>query len=171
MSSFIAGPYTATYDSVSIGLTTQGFTLSHEFFKRLITADQFGDGPVNAIYRGRAQFIEFESLEAGNAAIHNLMDPYASVVGGIATPLTMGAIGQFDVDVSFPDASVCSGAAKSLVLTKIAGSCATPATVTLPLSIIAEGYPIRQLYAQELRTIPLRMRVYPSAAGFFGATT
>lgn len=170
MSSFIAGPYTATYNTVSIGLTTQGFTLSHEFFKRLITSDQTGDGPVNAIYRGRAQFIEFESLEAGNEGIQNLMDPYAPVVGGSAVPGVMGAIGQFDVDVTVGE-STCNGAARALILTKIAGSCAVPATVTIPLAIIAEGYPIRQLYAQELRTIPLRMRAYPNSVGLFYSQT
>jgi len=159
MSNFVAGPYTATYDGTALGLTTQGFTLSHEFFKRLITGDVFGDGPVNAIYRGRAQFVEFESLEAENAGILELTEPY-----GAGTALVSGVIGQFDQTVGS-----CTGAAKTLILTKVAGSCATPASVTFPLSVLAEGYPVRALYGQDLRTIPLRLRVYPNeSTGVFG---
>ena len=162
MSNFVAGPYTATYGGVALGLTTQGFTLSHEFFKRLITGDVFGDGPVNAIYRGRAQFVEFESLEAENAGILDLTEPY-----GAGTPLVSGVIGQFDQTVGS-----CVGVAAPLILTKVSGSCATPATVTLPLSVLAEGYPVRALYGQDLRTIPLRLRIYPDeTTGVFGART
>ena len=160
MSNFVAGPYTATYDGVALGLTTQGFTLSHEFFKRLITGDVFGDGPVNSIYRGRAQFVEFESLEAENAGVLALTEPYG-------TALTSGVIGQFDVTQG-----ACTGASAALVLTKVTGSCATPATVSFPLSVLAEGYPVRALYGQDLRTIPLRLRVYPNySTGVFGTRT
>lgn len=162
MSNFVAGPYTATYDGVALGLTTQGFTLSHEFFKRLITGDVFGDGPVNAIYRGRAQFVEFESLEAENAGVLALTEPY-----GAGTQLVSGVIGQFD-----QTSGDCTGVSKALVLTKVAGSCATPATVSFPLSVLAEGYPVRALYGQDLRTIPLRLRVYPNdSTGIFGTRT
>lgn len=162
MSNFVAGPYTATYNGVALGLTTQGFTLSHEFFKRLITGDVFGDGPVNAIYRGRAQFVEFEALEAESTGVIALTEPY-----GAGTPLVSGVIGQFDQTVGD-----CTGVSKALVLTKVSGSCATPATVSLPLAVLAEGYPVRALYGQDLRTIPLRLRIYPDdTTGVFGTRT
>lgn len=163
MSDFVAGPYTATYDGADLGLTTQGFTVSHEFFKRMITGDQFGDGPVNAVYRGRAQFVEFESLEAEKAGVFALAEPY----GSTGTNLISGNIGQFDVAAG-DGSGTCAGVAKQLVLTKVATSCATPVSLTFPLAILAEGYPVRALYGQDLRTIPLRMRVYPNSAGLFG---
>jgi hypothetical protein len=159
----IAGPYSATYNAKALGNTQQGFTLSHEFFKQLITADATGDAPVDAIYRGRAQFCEFELIEATSAGVADLIDPYADVLG---TPLTMGTIGKFDV--GWASGAGCTGLTKSLVLTKISGSCATPTTVTLPLSILAEGYPVRLLHGTGLRSVPIRLRIYPSAAGVFG---
>lgn len=166
MADFVAGPYTATYGGLDLGLTTQGFTVSHEFFKRMITGDQFGDGPVNAVYRGRAQFVEFESLEAEKAGVYALAEPY----GSTATSLNSGVIGQFDVAAG-DGTGTCAGVSSSLVLTKVATSCATPVTLTFPLAILAEGYPVRALYGQDLRTIPLRMRVYPSSSGVFGTRT
>lgn len=160
MGEFIAGPYTATYNAKALGQTLQGFTLSHEFFKRLITGDLYGDAPQDAIYRGRAQFVEYELIEALAAGVADLTEPYASTLG---TPLTMGTIGKLDVGYSG-----CAGAALPLVLTKVAGSCATPATITLPLSILAEGYPIRALYGIDLRQIPIRQRIYADGSGVFG---
>lgn len=166
MGDFIAGGYTATYNAKALGQTAEGFFLSHEFFKRIITGDAGGDAPQDAIYRGRAQFVETELLEAIAAGIADLVEPYAATRG---TPLTMGVIGQQDVG-----RSGCVGRAASLVLTAIAGTCAaaTPASITMPLSMLAENYPVRVLYGPDLRRIPIRIRVYPNiSTGVFGTVT
>ena len=164
MGDFVSGPYTATYNAKALGQTAQGFFLSHEFFKRLITGDKYGDAPQSAIYRGRAQFCEYELIEADAAGVADLKEPYADTVG---TPLTMGEIGTLDVG-----GGTCSGVALQLILTALAGSCAAqhgPATITLPLSILAEGYPVRVLYGPDLRSVPIRQRIYPNAStGVFG---
>jgi len=154
----VAGPYSSTYNGKNAGQTRDGYRLSHEFFKRLITSDENGDAPVNAIYRGRAQFVEFELIEAGRAAVIDLTEPYG---GGV--PLVMGPIGQVDLTVGS-----CAGVAKPLVLTSMGICTAAPASVTFPLAILAEGYPINMLYGTDPRQIPVRLRVYANAEGVFG---
>ena len=166
LGNFVAGGYTATYGGAALGQTAQGYTISHEFFKRLITGDAGGDSPLNAIYRGRAQFVEYELFEALVAGIAALIEPYATVPG---TPLTMGAIGQMDVSTA-----TCGGAADVLVLTALPGTCAAdagPATITFTYSILAEGYPVRALLGPDLRSIPIRQRIYPDSTGVFGTET
>lgn len=160
---FIAGPYTATYNAKALGQSAQGFWLSHEFFKRLVTGDLGGQTPQDAIYQGRSQFVEYELIEAASAGIPDLIDPYATVLG---TPLTMGVIGTLDAGYSG-----YTGKAKQLILTAVAGSSAefaAQATITLPLSVLVEGYPTRFLCGPDLRQIPIRQRVYPNASGVFG---
>ncbi len=163
MGDFVSGAYTATYNAKALGQTAQGFFLSHEFFKRMVMGDLFGDAPQDAIYRGRAQFVEYELIEALKAAVADLTDPYATSLG---TLLTTGILGQLDVG-----STTCPGKVKPLVLTAVASTCAAafgPVTVTLPLSILAEGYPVRVLYGPDLRTVPIRQRIYPGSGGVFG---
>ncbi len=161
--SMIAGPYTGTYNAKALGLTREGYRLSHEFFKRMITADEAGDAPVNAVYRGRSQFIDFELLQAGAAAVAELIEPYAASAG---VPFTMGVVGSLDVALG-----ECPGAAKQIVLTRINSCMTSPVSATFPLSVIAEGYPINLLYGSDLRQIPIRLRAYPNSSGVFGTVT
>jgi hypothetical protein len=163
---FLAGPFTATYNAKALGQSAQGFFLSHEFFKRLITGDAMAQTPQDAIYQGRAVFAEYDLIEAASAGIVDLIDPYASTIG---TPLTVGPIGT--LDVGWASSPSYAGRAKQLVLTAVAGSAAAsggPASITLPLSILAEGYPVRVLYGPDLRNVPIRQRIYPAADGVFG---
>lgn len=156
--SFIAGRYSATWNSLAVGQTANGFRLSNEFFKRLITGDNFGETPQDAVYRGGRMGIDFTLLEADAAAAQTLAWPYN------ATKFDLGTIGRLDVGSSL---------AKSLVLTAVAGTsaAATPATQTHPLTILQEGYPVEALYASDLRDIPLRLRIYPNSSGVFGTQT
>ena len=163
---FIAGPYTATYNAKALGQSEQGFSISHEFFKRLVTGDQGGDTVQDSIYRGRNQFVEYDLNEAVSAGVADLIDPYATVLG---TPHTMGVIGTLDVGFAG-----YSGKGLALVLTAIAGSSAAdqgPASITFSVSILAENFPVRILYGPDLRQIPIRQRVYPNSSGVFGTET
>lgn len=155
--SFIAGQYTATWNSLALGQTADGFRLSHSFFKRLITGDSYAQAPQDGIYQGAECFLACRLIAYNSAALPTVMWPYAS------TFLDMGVIGVTDVG---------STKAKSLVLTAIAGTpaAAAPATLTLTLAILAEGFPVELLFAPDLREVPLRMRVYPSS-GVFGTQT
>lgn len=173
MSKFIAGQYTATYATKAVGQTADGYRMSHSFFKRLVTGDLAGDTPQDGIYRGREQMIGFTIIEADEAAVADIVEPYADTSGDL---LELGKIGIFDIqgdqgDGGSPSARPC----KQLVLTAVTGTAAAdagPATITLPFCIIAENYPIEQLYAPDLRDIPIRMRIYPDMANSrFGTVT
>ena len=162
---YIAGNYTVTYDGDAVGQTLRGVYLSHEFNKRMIVVDEEGDAPVDAIYRGRNQFIEFEIVEANRAVLNKILEPYVS--GN--TPFGAAVIGQFDVGSEA--GGTCPGAAKQIVMTAAAGTCAAaagPTTMTFPLCIIAEGFPMRINFNTDLRQVPLRFRVYPNASGVYG---
>lgn len=159
----VAGRYTATFNAAALGQTAEGIRISHQFFKRMVHGDAGGDTPQNAIYRGREQFLNFRLIEAASAGITAMIDPYAATPG---TPLTLGVIGQIDVAYG----SV-AGVAKQVVLTALAGTPAAtvgPATITLPLCVLAENFPVEALLGPDLREIPVRLRVYPNSSGVFG---
>lgn len=167
---FIAGAYTATYNAKALGQTADGFRLSHQFFKRLITGDAGGDTPQDAVYRGREQMLSMRLIEADKAGIPDLVDPYAATVG---TPWTLGTIGLFDVRGA--GGAIPVSRCKSLVLTAVTGTSAaaeTQATITLPLSILAENFPVEILLAPDLREVPIRIRIYPDMSTLlFGSNT
>lgn len=175
MSKFVAGTYTATYDSNAVGQTQEGFRISHQFFKRLITGDLAADTPQDGIYRGREQFVGFTIIEAAAAAIADMIEPYYASTG---VPLALGKIGILDVQGDQADeGSPGAGSVKvrSLVLTAVTGTPAYdggPATMTLTNAIIAENFPVEMLYGPDLRDIPIRMRIYPDMSNSrFGTVT
>lgn len=155
--SFIAGGYTATYNALACGQAGDGYRLSHEVFKRLITGDSYAESPQDGVYRGMAMFVSYTMIEFNAAAAALAKNPYS------ATIHDMGLVGRLDV---------ASSLAKSLVLTAVAGTpaAATPASATFSKSILAEGFPVEILFAPNLRDIPIRMRVYP-VSGVFGTET
>lgn len=155
----VAGPYTATWNSLACGQSADGFRISHQFFKRLVTGDKFAEAPMDAVYRGAEMFANFRLIEYNAAAIATVMWPYGSF-------LTMGQVGRFDI-------TGASAIAKSLILTAVAGTEAadSPASLTLTQAIIAEGFPVELLFAPDLREVPLRLRIYPSESGVFGSQT
>lgn len=155
---FIAGRYTATLGSDSLGQTADGYRISHQFFKQLIKGDAFGETTQDAVYRGGDMEIAMTLLEYNAAGAQNAMWPYAS------TLLDLGVIGRCDVASSIAD---------SLILTAVTGTtaAAAPASITLPKSILKEGFPVELLFAPALRDIPLRMRIYPNSSGVFGTLT
>lgn len=151
--SFIAGQYTATWNALALGQTADGFRLTHQFFKRLITGDAYAETPQDAIYRGAEASIAARLIEYNAAAVQTLKWPYN------ATAWTIGTIGRLDVGGAL---------AKSLVLTAVSGTpaAATPATVTAALAILHELFPVEVLFAPDLREVPIRMRIYPNTGVF-----
>lgn len=155
--SFIAGKYSVTLGGSSVGQIQEGITLEHQVFKQLITGDNFAQTPQDAVFQGMAQFAQYTLLEYNATAARAAFYPYGSAW------LTMDAvIGTLD-----------SANASQLVLTALSGTPAAsaPATATLPLAILAEGFPVGILMAPALRTIPIRQRVYPNSSGVFGTLT
>jgi len=155
---FISGGYTATLGGSSLGQIQAGFTIDHQIFKRLITGDNYADTVQDGINRGMGVHISMTLLEYNAAAAATALWPYGS------TYLTFSEkVGQIDVQQSKVD---------SLILTAVAGppAATVPATITCLKTILAENHNVSMLFAPDLRTIPLRMRVYP-VAGVFGTLT
>lgn len=154
---FIAGRYTLTWGSLSLGQTSDGIRLSHQLFKRLITGDAYAETKQDGVYRGTDMEAKATLIEYDAPAVRGAIWPYGN-------PLSVGIVGITDVG---------SGRAKPLVLTAVAGTPAVgkPASITLPLSILKEGFPVELLFAPDLREVPLSMRIYPNAQGIFGTQT
>jgi hypothetical protein len=167
-SNFIAGKYTATFGATpgALGQSKDGIRLNHTIFKQLITGDNFAQAPQNAVYQGAECFVQWTLIEYNAAKVLALLFPYAATPG---TYLDMGVIGRLDV----LDVALTNNISQQLILTALAGTpaAASPATITLPLTVLAEGFPVEILMAPALREVPIRLRVYPNASGVFGAVT
>lgn len=150
MPSFIAGGYTATWNSLALGQAADGYRISHQVFKQLVTGDTYAEAPQEAIYRGAEATIQFTLVEFGEGGIQSIKWPYS------ATKWQIGTVGRADV---------ISAIAKTLVLTAVAGTpaAASPATLTAGYAILHENFPVEVLYAPKLREVPLRMRLYPDS--------
>ena len=147
----VAGPYTATYNGLAVGQTAEGYRLSHQFFKRVVTGDAMAQTPQDGVYQGCEMYLAMNLIEYNKAATQSIMWPYGS------SYLAHGQVGRMDVQSSL---------SKQIVLSAVTGTPAadSPASITLPLCILAEGFPVELLLAPDLRIVPLRMRVYPSDA-------
>lgn len=155
--SFIAGPYTSSFKGLALGQAADGYRVSHQFFKRLITGDSFAQAPQDEVYQGTEMFVQFRLIEYDSAGIASIMWPYGVY-------LTNGQVGRVSKQQSLTGA---------LVLTAVAGTPAAtaPASFTLTNAILAEGYPVELLHAPDLREVPIRLRVFPSSLGVFGIVT
>lgn len=150
LGTFIVGAYTATLNSVALGITEEGYNLQwepkHDTIER---SDVYGDMLLDTIYRGTNWFFQAEFLEykAGPlAAVY----PWGSALG------TQGIIGRLGSDV-----------ATSLVLTSTTGTpaVATPATLTATKTIIAPGSNPNAMFNSRLRTMPVRLVLLPVDTG------
>ncbi len=154
---FIAGAYTVTLGGSSVGQLAQGVTIEHSFSRHLITGDNFADSAQDGIFRGGNVFAAYNLLEYNAAGALSAFWPFGSAF------LTMDTvIGTLD---SANDAQI--------VMTAVAGTPAasTPASVTMPSAILAEGYSVGLLFAPELRVVPIRQRIYPNGSGVYGTLT
>lgn len=144
----IAGNYTVTYDGATLGQIKDGFEMEEPGIGTVekITGDTYGPNAVqDGVTQGGNCFINFVLMEYDASKVRLLLSP-----GGVAA----GAIVQPGL--------LISGLAKVLVLTKVSGPNALPATTrTFQYSIIDDDSPIRYAMANRHRIIPIRMRILP----------
>ena len=154
---FIAGRYTSTWNALSAGQVADGYRLSPQLLMRNITGDGGGQTVQDAVYQGAGVEIGFTIIEYDAAAVQTLIWPVS------ATLFDMGVIGKL---------AVAGSLAKQLVLTRVSSSTtASPATLTLPLTMLKENYPVNLLMASDLKEVPLLLRVFPNSSGVFGTQT
>lgn len=79
---FIAGAYTATYNSTTIGATEEGFEILESPHEQEIKTDEFGETVVDKVNLGnttriRLTFVEYDSIKTALYAAHTQGDPKA----------------------------------------------------------------------------------------------
>lgn len=153
---FVAGPYTAAWNSQTIGVTEEGYELGLQEFEEPIRGDNMGDTIQDHVYRGHGLTIEFVLEEFDSSAMALILWPFHA---------TFGTHGQAGV--------LGTSKAKALVLTAVAGTTAAtrPATLTASLAILEPGFLAKYRFQSRLRKVPIRLRVYPNSSGIFFSTT
>jgi hypothetical protein len=144
---FVAGHYAATYSAADIGTTKDGFTLKMVNHQEMITVDDFGDAPVDAVQRGT----EYQLVLAW--AEYDLIKPVIAgqqVFGG-----TKANVGKLLRPLS-----------AQLVLTAVAGTPAATAgniaTLTATQAIVVSDVDI--LLAARHRHGPLTFHLFPNTS-------
>lgn len=146
---FAAGPYSAVYNSVALGLMRgdqQSPVCEIMRHSQLITDTHlYARTPIGAVGQGGEAFASLVMMEAITGALAVLW-PYAST-GKVPT------VGIDDYN----------SLAQALVLTNAGGNlaAANPTSVTMSKAVIAEDFPLRYIYGPILRELPLRFRLYP----------
>jgi len=147
--SIIAGHYTATWNGVDIGTTTDGFRLQETHHHENIMVDDFGDVPIDGINRGTESRITLEFVEYAR-----VIDAINAQIGAITDQGTTNTqVGQTLVSL-----------AQQLVLTAVVG---TPAdsfvksikTLTAVKAIIVTDFEI--VMAARHRKGPLTFQLFP----------
>jgi len=151
LATLIDGHYTATYNSVAIGITEDGFDLIQALKEEVIDeSDAFGGSLIDYIYRGGNVTIRCDSKEykAGS------MTPFWPWGGG-----TMGRMRNS----SNPIGALAANVAAALVLTSTANTPAAsaPASLTGTYSIIAPGQQGTLKFTSRLRRVPIFQALLP----------
>lgn len=141
---FVSGHYAATWNSVDFGTTKDGFRMTMVNHVEMITVDDYGDAPVDAVQRGAEYRLTFDYAE------YDLIKP---VVAG-QTPF-----GEAKTNVG----KLASGLAKSLVMTAQAGTPAAGAgliaTLTATRAVVISDVEI--LLAAKHRQGPCTFHLFP----------
>lgn len=145
---FIAGAYTVTWNSVTIGQVSDGIRLRQSNSVEVIKGQSLGESTQDGVYQGGDAFIQLESLEY--------------ITGAIAAWWPYGDLGV----VGLPGRLLTS-LAKSLVLTAVSGTPAesSPATLTASKAILAPNQNLELLFATRLRRVPLMFQLLPYTSG------
>lgn len=153
---FIAGPYTATYDASDLGITQDGFRWSMTPLAQRIRGDNMGDTTQDAVHRGMSFTLEMILEEYDKAGIVKLLWPFHATFGN------HGQAGKLYTNLT-----------KSLVLTAVAGTTAStvPATMTFPYAIVDPDFANTFNFEAKLRVLPVRLLILPNANNVFFTQT
>lgn len=141
---FVAGSYSATYNSQTLGIIEDGFTIDWVYRAEDIVADVGGAAPVDGVYQGLEMQVSFTLSEWDATAAAAAFYPFSSTLGDA------GRMGR-----------LLSTMAKVLALTKCQDTSAIPNTITFQSAILAPGFSVSTFWANKHRKIPLQMRILP----------
>lgn len=142
--SFIAGPYTVTYNSNSLGVIEDAPQIEVTPSVDGIVGDNYADSIQDGVYRGGNMYCDMVLQEYNAAGALAAFWPFADAFG------KLGQVG-----------TLLSSFAAALVFTAVTGTTATPATVTADKAVLAPNFPIRLLFGSRLRNVPLRFQFLP----------
>jgi hypothetical protein len=143
---FVAGHYTATWNSTDIGTTEDGFTINPSSFREPIKIDDYGDAEVNAIFRGININLTFELVQFGSTGAALLTD---AIWGD--TPGTINDVGQTYV----------TARAKELILTPVSGINSNNRVYTFPIVVPNQSHGGFKLNTKN-RRLRADLMVYPN---------
>lgn len=153
IASFVAGAYTGTLATDSIGLTKEGYRLRWQYQTDDIDrTDAYGAGTlVEQFYEGVNMWISGIFMEWTQFVL-NAVSPYY--------PWTEAG-GDFDLGVI---SRAASAVASALVLTSTSGTPAAsaPSSITAPLAIQDKGFNLEMLFGPTHREVPFMFRIIPS---------
>lgn len=160
---FTSGPYAATYNAVSTGITKSGYEITYDHkSEEIAESDLYGMAMLDTINRGANVSCDFTCLAYTKGTA--VLNPFTSTLFQLWT--AAGPIGRLGSD-----------AALALVLTATANTPAAtngPVTLTASKSIIAPNFSTKFLMDSQLRTLPLKLQFLPytsSSTLIFCATT
>ena len=171
LGTFIAGPYSSTYNyqaagAADLGITEKGYQVNVQHSaENVAPTDIYGDSVIDQVHRGANVTLEFTTIEWKASPLRALQPWSATVFAPTgATALLMGVVGGLG--------SAFDGI---LILTAVAGTTAAtaPATMTATHAIIHEGFDVNWLMGPNLKKIPLKFRILPflsSTVRWFSAT-
>lgn len=149
--SFVAGHYTATWGTSTIGTTRDGFKIMDTAHVEQINIDEYGDAPVDGIQRGIETRVELDYAEYPLIKAALYAQSNASGGGNTSQGSTNGGVGI-----------LLSTQALPLVLTPAGGTGTGTLPWTFSKAIIVGDIPI--LMATKLRQGPVQFHAYPVPA-------
>lgn len=154
----ICGLYTATWNSVALGihLGDEGLPAigTRPIADPVDNTDRYGKVKIDAVHMGHLYWYEAVMLE------------YPKAIGVYSPFGAFGTIGTIGL--------LKYSAAKPLVLTVVAdGTTAVgnPNTLTAPKAMFADDFQGKLFFGPKLRTVPIKMDLYPSAVANDGSMT
>ena len=154
--SFLAGPYTSTYNAQVVGLTKEGWRIRQNTHAQEINgSDVYGESLIELINRGLTAEGEAVGLEYGRP-------------GGRAAFMPWGTFGQVFA-LATPVGMLGSDNAQALVLTAVANTTANaapgPVTFTASKSILKPGANLDLMFDSRLREMPISLVFLPTLVG------
>lgn len=146
--SFIAGHFTASFNSSSIGGTREGFRIITTMHHQPVISDAAGEMQVDGVQQGADVIVECDYID------------YDSMSAALFTQTGGQGTTESNVGKLF---AATSGLAKSLVLTSVAGTPAAGDTgsITFTFAHAIPADDIEVLLASKLRQGRMRFRCFP----------